>query len=119
MPKKLSKTKPALNEEELKKRFLAWYNNSNERSEARSLKKNDTIKIKKTSEKNKFPSTKTGLKKIKDKIRKDNHRKRMEKMNSYNEDTLQDTEGIKRDNIEQNLRYFTFNPKEIDKELDE
>ncbi|CAG8448358.1 14732_t:CDS:2 [Dentiscutata heterogama] len=119
MSKKLSKTKTALNEEELKKRFLAWYNTSNERSEARSLKKNDTNKIKKASEKNKFQSTKTGLKKIKDKIRKDNLRKRMEKVNSYNEDSLQDKEGIKRGNLERNLRYFTFNPKEIDKELDE
>ncbi|CAG8593020.1 5969_t:CDS:2 [Gigaspora rosea] len=80
---------------------------------------NDTIKVKKASEKNKFPSTKTGLKKIKEKIRKDNLRKRLEKVNSYNEDSLQDAEEIKRVNLERNLKYFTFNPKEIDKELDE
>ncbi|KAF0468042.1 hypothetical protein F8M41_025894 [Gigaspora margarita] len=111
--------KTALKEEDLKKRFLAWYNTSNERNEARSLKKNDTIKVKKASEKNKFPSTKTGLKKIKEKIRKDNLCKRLEKANSYNEDSLQDAEEIKRVNLERNLKYFTFNPKEIDKELDE
>ncbi|CAG8535422.1 9827_t:CDS:2 [Cetraspora pellucida] len=69
----------------LKKRLLAWYNTSNERREARSLKKNEPIKVKEANDRNKYPSTKTGLKKLKEKIKKDNLRKRLEKANSYNE----------------------------------
>ncbi|CAG8652017.1 13514_t:CDS:2 [Cetraspora pellucida] len=113
MVKKLHKTKTVLTEEELKKRLLAWYNTSNERREARSLKKNDPIKVKEANVKNKFPSTKTGLKKLKEKIKKDNLRKRLEMANSYNEDSLEDAEELKRINLERNLKYFTFNPKEI------